>query len=267
MFRTTIDSPNFFLSNGVMGIILRGNIHTWEAKRFMPGKGYYFAEAVPLGSSTQALRSYSQARQAFQLAKKTALDTPSFKFKYGLLEKQSEGLFSVSGQLLYNKDMERLVYLYAYRNQYIVMDTNLNLSYRANTIDTFSIVQTKVTNAESNGSKVSMASSPPFVVNGLSCVSGKYLFINSYLLAKNENEGMFKNASVIDVYDLDKAAYVNSFYVHNYRDIRISDFRIVDQKLVALHDHYLVVYQLDTTAFSKTKTATSGKESISGIDK
>ncbi|MBT1701502.1 hypothetical protein KK083_31710 [Fulvivirgaceae bacterium PWU4] len=247
-FRTTVDPPNFFLSNGIMPIAMRGTIDSWEAKKYMPDSSYYFVEAVPISTSSMALKSYSSNQQALHLARKTAIDTPYFKFKYGLLEKQKDGVFCVNGKLHFSKDLHKLIYLYAYRNQYIVMDTNMNLSYRGNTIDTFSVARVKLTQIESK--KLTMAASPPTVINGLSCVSKNYLYNQSLLLANNEDEKVFKKSAVIDVYDINQGIYVFSFHVPKYRNNSLSDFRVFNNQLIALFGRHLVVYELNNNNVS-----------------
>lgn len=242
-FRTTVDPPNFFLSNGIMPIAMRGTIDTWEARKYMPDSGYYFVEAVPISTSSMALKSYSSHQQALHLARKTAIDTPYFKFKYGLLEKQKDGVFCVNGKLHFSKDLHKLVYLYAYRNQYIVMDTNMNLSYRGNTIDTFSVARVKLAQIESK--KLTMAASPPTVINGLSCVYKNHLYNQSLLLANNEDEKAFKESAVIDVYDINQGFYIYSFHIPKYRNNSLTDFRVFNNQLITLFGRHLVIYELN----------------------
>src|SRR5690606_14246049 len=96
-----------------------------------------------LGPASFALRSYSMKSKGYELAKEQT-DSPYFAFEYDILEKQIDGLFSVNGMLHYNKELNRVVYLYSYRNQFMVLDTAMRLLYRANTLDTIAHAHIKV---------------------------------------------------------------------------------------------------------------------------
>jgi hypothetical protein len=248
-FKLTIDSPNFFLCHGTMPEILKGKIDHWEAKRFLPDSADYFVEAIPLSPSSFAFRSYSMSSKGYELAKKSI--TAPFTFNYDLLQKQIDGLFCVDGQLHYNKEMNQLVYLHYYRNEFIVADTNLNLRYRGHTVDTFSRARIKVAHIGSENQ--SMLAAPPMQINGRSCVSGKYLFVQSNLLAQNEDMEKFLKGTVIDVYDLTGGTYLQSFYLNNYQNKKLSSFKVFNNQLIAILDDYLVLYdlgpnlQIDTT--------------------
>ncbi|MDO5969891.1 hypothetical protein Q4Q35_08725, partial [Flavivirga aquimarina] len=54
---------------------------------------------------------------------------------------------------------------------------------------------------------------PALKVNKSSATSGNYLFVNSKLLGSKESLVLWKESSVIDVYDLVKNRYEFSFYV------------------------------------------------------
>lgn len=239
-FKVVVDSPYFFLTHGMMPGIFRGEVGAWEAQRLIPDNAY-FVDAVPVGSESLALRSYSSRSNAFELAR-ASIDTPYFEFKYGLLKKQIDGIFCVEGNLHYNRDLKKLVYLYTYRNQYMVMDPDLNLLHAYHTIDTFSRARIKVANVNPNER---VLTGLPAQLNGQSCVSGKYLFVRSNLMARNESEERFREAAVIDVYDLTQGTYSQSFYIDPYQNIDVSMFQVFGDSLVAMYDKYVVVYRLD----------------------
>lgn len=198
-YKVAVDSPYFYVLNGAVPEILRGEIDERRAGKFLPFDSAFFVESVNISANSFALRSYSLKTGGYALARLQP-DSPYFQFRYGLLQKQIDGLFCVDGKLDYDPQLNRLVYLYFYRNQYVVMDTSLNLIHRYNTIDTFSRARLKVAHLRSGSS---VLATPSSVVNGISCVYGKRLFIKSRLMAKNESEEMFKTNSDIDVYDLE----------------------------------------------------------------
>lgn len=242
---TKVNPPYFYIMDGAMPILLRGRINEWYATRFMFDSAYY-TNIVPINSSSFALRTTSAITKEYILGKETAY-APHIKLTAGLLEKQIDGQFCTDGTLHYNKELQMLVYVYFYRNQYIVMDTNLNLAYRGKTIDTVSRAKIKI--ASINSIKAITIAAPPLVVNKSSRVYRNWLFINSNLMAKNETETKFTKASVIDVYNLKERTYQFSFYLHDNGKQKMRSFWVFDNTLVALYDHFIFAYELNSSFF------------------
>jgi hypothetical protein len=199
-----------------------------------------------MGPSSFALRSYSSFSKSYELAGKS--ETSSFTFKPDLLQKQIDGLFCLDGQMHYNKELKRLVYTHFYRNEFVVADSNMNLVYRAHAIDTFSHARIKVSTVGSENE--SMLAAPPMQLSVASCVSGKYLFIQSNLLANNEDVGDFIGGAIIDMYDLTNGTYHQSFYINSYKNFRPSDFIVFDNNLAVIYDRYLVLYKISKRVFT-----------------
>lgn len=238
-FKTTIDSPIVYLSNGVMPEIFRGTVGDPNARRFLPPGNHYFVDAIPISPNSFMLKSYSSSAKMHQLAKRASIK-PHFKIQHGVLEKQIDGMIDVAGEMHADHKQNKLIYLYTYRNQYIVMDTNLNIEYRANTIDTFSRARVKIQKIESKDEI--LTASPPTNINNKSFVYNDTLYIQSNLLAKNELLQRFEQGSIIDKYALNNGTYIESFYIPNYRDRQLNDFIVTSSKIVALYNNTVVVY-------------------------
>lgn len=246
-FRLSVEPPYFYLAHGTEPIILKGNFSDWTAHPFIEDGGYYFSEAVASGLGTFALRSYSKLTKSYELAREISGD---FKFHTDLLEKQLDGMFCVDGKLMFNRKLNEFVYLYFYRNQFIVTDTGLALNYRGHTIDTFTHVRIKV--AEIKEGKESMLSSPPMIVNGLSCTDGEFLYVQSGLLAKNQDYRMFKVSITLDCYRLTDGIYVGSFHIPRYGKEDLMNFQVVNDRLFAVFGKHLITYHLNPLLLDKS---------------
>lgn len=242
--RVTVDSSFFYIADGVRPALLKGLVGQWLASRYMYDSAY-FNEAVPVSPASFVIRSVNRIKGNF-LSKETNT-YPYLKVDTTLLEKQVDGLFCTDGMMHFNRDLNMLVYLYFYRNQFICMDTSLNLLYRGKTIDTVSHAQIKVASIRSANS-VTLAA-PPLTVNKKSATSGNYLFVHSALQAKNETAEAFNVASVIDVYDLRDGVYQFSFYLFDFNNEKVRDFKVAGNNLVALYGHYAVIYRLESKYF------------------
>jgi hypothetical protein len=238
--KVRVDSPHFYITDGVRPALLKGQTAAWRARRYMYDSAY-FTDAVPISAGSFAIRSISSATHSNILSKESKA-APHVQEAPGVLVKQVDGLFCTDGMMHFNRELNMVVYLYHYRNQFLCMDTSLNLLYAGKTIDTVSRAQIKVAAISSN--HVVTLASPPLMVNKKSSASGNYLFVNSGLQAKNEDAETFNQASVIDVYALRDGVYQFSFYLYDFNDEKLQGFKVSGDKLVALFGHYVVVYSL-----------------------
>lgn len=233
----TVDSPRVYLYEGVTPSIVQGTLSDSMLHRF-PGK-FYFNLAMPLSPVSSIFRVVDDHGKNI-LVKQL---NDSLNKADNILEKQVDGIFCTEGSLEVEPRTNRLVYTYAYRNQFIVMDTNLHVLYKARTIDTVSHVNFTVGYIPSQ--RQITLSSPPRFVNKKTAVSGNYLFIHSALRADNDESSIYDAGSPIDVYSLLDGKYLFSFFLPDYQKHKIRDFRIVGNTLVALYDHYAYTYKLN----------------------
>lgn len=235
--KITVDSPVICAAEGVSPLLASGQVGDTALHR-LPNHAY-FGLAAPLSSTTQILRATDARLNQNILIKQT----PDTLIGNGpILEKQVDGIFCTDGALHSQPDSNRLIYVYSYRNQWICLDTNLNIRYKARTIDTISRVKFSVGSIPSQHALT--LSSPPTFVNEQSCISGNYLFVHSALRADNDENDLYEMSSPIDVYSLVDGKYLLSFYLPDYRKHKIRDFRVFGNTLVALYDHYAYTYTL-----------------------
>jgi hypothetical protein len=243
-----IDSSVFTVIDLMSYHVYKGSIFNWEATPFMTD-GAFFAEVVPIQDNTIIVRTFRDTVREYVLARKTK-SSPLTEYETTILEKQIDGLFCTDGMLHFNKETNQVVYVYYYRNQFLTMDTSLNLLYQGTTIDPIAKARIKV--ARLNDGSVTLAS-PPYLVNNRSDTSGEYLFIHSKIKSKNEDRRYFEKTSVIDIYHLDNGSYIQSFYIPEFRGFKIKEFKVFDSTLVAIQGHFLVTYNLPGLS-SHTKT-------------
>ncbi|WP_316812853.1 hypothetical protein [Pedobacter heparinus] len=236
---TVFTSPFFYVVRDDVKQIYRGDTIEWRAKPFSKIDLSYDT-FIPLPDSSFVLRTIT-AKEGYVLVKKDKAGT--IKKAPALLEKQVDGLFCRDGILHYNQKLGLLVYLYYYRNQFIVADKNLNLLYKGKTIDTVSRAKIKIGLPDQDG-HIKLAE-PPIVVNKKSCVSAEYLFVQSNLKADNEDAEQFKNAWVVDVYELKNGKYKLSFYLPKTKTGKIKDMKVTGKTMAVLYAHRLCTYKLN----------------------
>lgn len=234
--------PYFLLLDGTIPIIYRGKISDWKADILMKESGYYFSNAAVIDSVHIAFRTQNEKSGENILG--------IFSFKNGLqsslngslLEKQIDGFFDTDGMMNYSVDNKIFIYLYYYRNEFIVTDDKLQLRFRGNTIDTNKTAKLKPVFIKEIGRR--KLASPDYIVNRLSTVRRDQLFVNSMLSGRYEDKQMWKTTSIVDVYDLSSKTYISSFYIYNANDGRMRDMLVVDNNVYVIAGTELCRYTL-----------------------
>ncbi|MGM0932682.1 MAG: hypothetical protein ACQEWD_04485 [Bacteroidota bacterium] len=242
-----IRPPYYYLADGTVPLLYRGKLGNTNAAKVMSHEEVYFSEIVQLDSMAFAIRARSSITNQNELGLVELTKKSKVSLKPELLEKQIDGIFDVDGFLLYNQSLRKAIYVYRYRNEFLLMDNNLNLEYRGKTIDTIGLAQLDIRKIHSKNQKKLGASSTRVQLNATT--SGKYLFTQSNRLGKFEEEKMIDQADIIDVYNLKKNTYEFSFYLYHFQQEKMREFLVSDATLYSLHGEHLVKNAMNSRSF------------------
>lgn len=242
--KTIVTPPDFYILDGITPKIFRGSTSTWQAYPInVPG---YFSSAIPLNGQTLAIRAISSKTGDYELGT-ISLSNAITTLNTQILTPQTDGIFSSDGILKYNLQIDKLIYVYHYRNQYLTIDHELKSWKSGQTIDTNAIAKIKLSKL-TEGTLQKMTA-PPLMVNRLCDTHGDYLLVCSSLMSKNEKRSRFLDNDVIDVYSLEERTYKFSFYIPHYKGHPMNGFAITDQNLIAIHNRYLITYDMAPNLF------------------
>lgn len=250
--KVSVDYPYFYLWDGTVARIYRGTVNDWKGSEY-PFTEEFFLDFQPMDSGAFAIK-YLSKDSSKSVMGKFASSRPHFRSYPGILQKQIDGVFCTDGIMVHNGTMDYLIYVYRYRNEYIVMNKDFSVLFRANTIDSNRVAKIRV--ATISSTQAHTMSAPPLVVNRLIATSDNRLFVNSKLLASNEADDAHKSASVIDVYDLTTRSYVMSFYLYHFNGKEeLRDFAVFGNRLIALFDTHMQAYELRAQYFPDHREA------------
>ncbi|MFH6999410.1 MauE/DoxX family redox-associated membrane protein [Flavobacterium sp. FlaQc-57] len=235
-----VRNSHFFLFDGSVPIFFRGDLKNWRVTKELKGMPY-FTRAIPIDSTTIVFRSNNAVNSANVLGIYNSIDSLKVNYKRGLLQKQIDGIFDTDGTLVYSEELKKIIYVYYYRNEFIVADQNGFLDYRGNTIDTIKQVKIKVTSLK-NGTERAM-SSPSFVVNAHTAVYKNLLFVHSKVKGRAENDQLWERSFIIDIYDLNNKSYLLSFPIYHRTDEKLHSFIVTQTHLYALIGKRIAVYK------------------------
>jgi len=166
-------------------------------------------------------------------------DSTRFELHDHALQKQIDGVFDTDGQLINDAKTNQGVYTYYYRNEYMVYKPQNNKFTAGKTIDTTTLAKIEVTTL-ANGEKKMGA--PPNKVNSKTYAYNGLLYVKSELMGKNEQRSMWKQASIIDVYDYNRNEYLYSFYAYNHQSENIKEYAVNDTHFFGLVGNSIVRY-------------------------
>lgn len=242
--------PHFFLFDKTVPVIYKGLVSDWKAS-IITQRQYSFSDILFTSDSTSIFSGQIPSTKVNTLAHISNQDTCSVFTNNSILQKQIDGIFDTDGTMQYSFELKKFIYTYYYRNQYIITDEQLNLESRGKTIDTISVAQIKVDKILKSGD-IKMAA-PPLVVNNFTTVTNNLLMVNSMLRGKFEEKKVWKNAAVIDVYDISNQTYLLSFYVFDENEFRMKNCYATQKALYIISGHYLLKYGYGKRIKSKLK--------------
>ncbi|SHM04979.1 MauE/DoxX family redox-associated membrane protein [Flavobacterium saccharophilum] len=231
----------FYLTDGSVPAIFRGRISNWKVTKELKGIPY-FTLVSPVDSSTIAFRSNNAKNAANVLGTFNGESDPKIIYHRDLLQAQGGGIFDTDGTILFSEELKKTIYLYYYRNEFMVIDRRGKLVYRSHTIDTITHAKIKV--ASLNNGKQFAMSSPPFSVNAHAAVCKNLLFVHSEVKGKFENDKLWEKSFIIDVYDLNRKSYLMSFPIFHTESNKLNSFMVTPSHLYALIGNNLVVYEI-----------------------
>lgn len=237
-----VSPPYFYLMDGTVPVIYRGSIANWKAKLIMHSNNYYFSKAEIIAPNKIAFRAQELKSLNNILGTFNFSDTLQVQYAPGLLQKQIDGFFDTDGMMQFDSQSQKFIYVYYYRNQFIVANKDLQLTYRGSTIDTTTHANLKVAYIKETGQR--KIASLPTTVNQLIAVSGNLLFVNSKVIGRYESKKMWKQASIVDVYNIQNNTYLSSFYIYNRKRAKVKSLLISGNYLYAIVGHQIHKYRL-----------------------
>lgn len=244
--RIAVHPPYFYLGDGTVPIIFRGNIGDWNATTYSYDKAYYtsfvIADSLQIGFTTLSSKTRSKALGILH----KSIDRDTIILNTDILRTAMDNRFGSDGMLLWNNKHRQYIYPYYYRNRYEVSDELLSNVYTGETIDTINTPQISVTYYET---KDVYKRGESVMVNRQASTSADYLYIHSDRLGKYDSEEPLISASIIDVYVITDSIYAFSFYLYHQPGKKLREFRVYKELLVALVDDRLWLYRLKPRYF------------------
>lgn len=234
-----VEYPFFSISDGTVPVLYEGQFPDRKAIKAEGNFPYY--SSIKITGPRRYLIKTTLAENMEAVLGLYNSQTNQLDLKASILEKQVDGMFDTDGQLNVELSKRTMIYTYYYRNQYIVTDLMLGNKKTGHTIDTVKNAQIQVKDLVSGVRKMN---APPLEVNQMQAVYGKNLFNISKLRGRYESKNRWKEANVIDVYDLDSRTYKHSFYVYHHDGQKVRDILLTKEYLYILTGNKIIKYKI-----------------------
>jgi hypothetical protein len=239
--RIVIRGNFVYLMDGTIPCVFRGDIKDWRINQQLKGMpGFTLAE--PIDSAAIAFRNNMGEDRANILGIFYAGQTPKVRYAKELIQSQIDGVFDTDGLLQYNEEMKLILYSYFYRNQFVLADRNGKLKLQGHTIDTITHAKIKVAYLRDRTER--QMGAPPFMVNALTATRNHLLFVYSKVQGRYDDDKVWKQCSMIDVYDLKKNTYLLSFPVYGNENKKIQHLLITTTHLYAIIGTDMIIYKI-----------------------
>lgn len=239
--RIDVRPPYFFLGDGTVPVLFKGSVSNWNARIFSIDNAYFtqFSVLDPFKIAI-ATNSGKTGENILGLVTSQA-DSLNLKLNDTILKRQIDGKFDTDG-VLTNNGKGIILYVYYYRNQYIVADAQFHSFSTGKTIDTIGRAQLDVAHYK-NKDQYKLGVNT-VVVNKHTSAYGDLLYVHSDRLGKYEDEKVLRSASIIDVYNFKEKTYLKSFYLYHQRDVRLQEFKVYKDLVIALAQDKLWIYRI-----------------------
>ncbi|MDM1377699.1 MULTISPECIES: MauE/DoxX family redox-associated membrane protein [Myroides] len=242
--RLKIVYPYFYLADGSIPIVYKGQLNTTQKTKqteIFSFKEVYFNDFIAIDSTSIAIKSQSSQDYKNVLGIINSKTTPRAFIDTSILESDSDGVFDSDGSFSFSKQNKTLIYTYFYKNQYVLTSPTLELLKRQNTIDTTKSLHITAAKLASGEHKMT---TPMSAINQKVVAKNNLLFIVSNSLGQNESKAIWRQASIVDIYDFKKDSYIASFYINHLGEDKLIDLIVTDHYIYGLFDQKLVRYRL-----------------------
>jgi len=229
--RIRIQDSVFILTDGSVPIIHRGDIKNWEIEETINTMGY-FTFLEPISTTEFAIRTVSSLNENIILGHIDLYASNKTSLYPEILKGNMDGYFDRDGQLLMNEQINKIIYVYYYKNEYEIVSTDFKSVKNFKTIDTVSIPKLDI--KQQSFSKQKSLGSNTTIINGLSASYGKKLYINTDRLGRYETKKALEYSSIIDVYNIQNGTYLFSFYLYRHTGDKLLSFKVYGNYIYAL---------------------------------
>lgn len=232
----TWKTPNYYIYDGTVPVIYTGSLEKTDSLKTVSFGEMYFDQLNVISDTIFLFRSQSSKFKTFVIGE---YKNHKVNLKYDLLGTQNSGYIKNDGHLISDLEKKSFIYLYYYKNEFVVFDSLLNQKNKFKLISFKKEQKTEMVKLSDGSSKVK---NPLQQTVKNSTVSKNLLFVNSNSKATHDGIMQWNKASIIDMYKINQQYYSGSFLIPDRHGEKVKDMLIADQYLYILIGNEIIKY-------------------------
>ncbi|MGI9650908.1 DoxX family protein [Chryseobacterium sp. RLHN22] len=243
--KVTWKTPHYYIYDGTVPIIYKGTIENNKSLSIASFRDMYFDQLNVISEDNFLFRSQGSQFKNFVIG---SFKNNDVHLKYDILGTQKTGYIENDGQLLLDEQQNKSVYVYYYKNEFIVMNSSSGEKERFKLISYIKNQKTETVKLPDGSTKVKNPLQQS-VKNAF--VSNNILFVNSNSKAIHDGTMQWNKASIIDFYKINQQYYSGSFLVPNRHGEKLKDMLIAGEYLYILIGNEIVKYHFAQPVLEK----------------
>jgi hypothetical protein len=239
---TIVDSPNIYMYAGNLSYLIKGKLDK-KTVDLTALKTPVFVRTAQISPQLLVVRGFDSSNKK-QVFKKINCNDGSVEKEAPLISDDKAFGMSTDGTLLYDNATNALVYVEFYKNDFICIDTNLNLIYKGKTIDTTNNFDLIIHKESADSTLKVTPGKNREEVNITATIYNKQLYVISALKADNEDEKVFRTNWPVDIYSTENGKYIGSIYIPKATGKKIKSINISGNGITVLYDDLKIISYL-----------------------
>lgn len=234
--RVTLQVPYYYIYDGTVPIIYKGRLDQADSLQTVSLNDMYFDQLNIISDTSLVFRSQSSKFKTFVIG---TYQNHQMALHYDILGTQNLGYIENDGLLISDFDKKNFIYLYYYKNVFIVVNNITHQQHQFKLIS-FNKKQKTETVKLPDGSNKIKNPLQQSVKNAT--VSGNLLFVNSNSKATHDGIMQWNKASIIDLYKINQQYYSGSFLVPDSHGEKVKDMFIDGEFVYFLIGNEIIKY-------------------------
>ncbi|WP_312322501.1 MauE/DoxX family redox-associated membrane protein [Soonwooa sp.] len=243
--KVTWKTPNYYIYDGSVPIIYKGTIEDKQTLSIQSYRDMYFDELIIISDNYFLFRSQGTQFKNFVIG---TFQNQHLNLKYDILGTQKTGYIENDGILLFDNQQSKSVYLYYYKNEFIVLNNVTDQNNRLKLISYYKEQKTEKIKLPDGSTKIK---NPLQQTVKNAFVSNNILFVNSNSKAMYDGVMQWNKASIIDLYKINQQYYYGSFLVSNRHGEKVRDILVAGEYLYILIGNEIVKYHFAQPVIDK----------------
>lgn len=234
--RVVVNPPVYYIYDGTVPVIYKGSLKQGDSLQTVSSNQMYFDQLNIISENSFLFRSQSSTYKTFVIG---TYQDHKIHLNYDILKTQNPGYIENDGLLISDSDKKNLIYLYYYKNEFVVLSSITDQHSKFKLISFNKGQKTQMVKLPDGSHKIKNVMQQSVKS---ATVAGNHLFVNSNAKATHDGIMQWNKASIIDLYKINQQYYAGSFLVPDSVGEKVKEMLIDGEFIYILIGNEIVRY-------------------------